>query len=298
MKVSQSDIGRILKREAPVESGYAGLGLLNSGILGTLSFIDSDSYLNELNGNNNIKGVFITDKLLQHLERQDLDLWISEDPRYDFFYLMNELGALNYKKTASIIDNTATIHPTAFVSEHNVKIGENTVIGPNVTILPDVEIGRNCLIQPGAVVGSEGFEYKRTSKGILPVRHDGKVILKDFVEIGSNACIDKGFSYRDTIIGTHTKIDNLIHIAHSVQTGKGCFIIASAMIAGSVTLEDNVWIGPNANIAPHLTVSNNGFVTLGSVVTKNVKSGEKVTGNFAIDHQVFLNNLKRSLKSE
>ena len=98
------------------------------------------------------------------------------------------------------------------------------------------------------------------------------------------------------MLGDHTKVDNLVHIAHGVQTGKNCLIIATSMIAGSVTLKDNVWIGPNANIAPQVVVESYGFVTLGSVVTKNVGAKEWVTGNFAIPHSQFIKNLKKRVE--
>lgn len=269
------------------------LALSNSKIPRTLSFLDDEKFSNELNLNSNIAGVFITQPLVEKVDNKHLI--ICDDPRYYFFTLLNEFGRRKYAKTPSIISPRAQIHPKAYVSEFNVMIGDNTVIGPHVTILADVEIGNNCIIQPGVVVGSEGFEYKRTSKGIVSVFHDGKVVIGNRVEIGANTCVDKGFSFRQTIIEDEVKIDNLVHIAHGVQIGKGAYIIASCMLGGSVTIKENVWIGPNASIAPGLTVEENGFVTLGSVATRNVSKNEWVTGNFAIPHQKFLRNLKKSL---
>ena len=37
---------------------------------------------------------------------------------------------------------------------------------------------------------------------------------------------------------------------------------------------------------------------MGSVVTKSVASGDSVTGNFAINHEDFIENLKALLRSE
>jgi len=70
------------------------------------------------------------------------------------------------------------------------------------------------------------------------------------------------------------------------------------MIAGSVSLQDDVWIGPNATITPQLKISSNGFISLGSVVTKNVKANEHVTGNFAIHHKRFIQSFKRFIKED
>ncbi|MTI38250.1 DapH/DapD/GlmU-related protein, partial [Fulvivirga lutimaris] len=142
------------------------------------------------------------------------------------------------------------------------------------------------------VVGSEGFEHKKTTKGILSVKHDGKVIIGKDVYIGALNAISKGFSYRNTIIGDSTKTDNLVHIAHCVQIGERCLLPASSMIAGSTTLEDDVWIGPGSSISSQLTIGKNGFISIGSVVTKNVNMNEKVTGNFAIPHRKFLKHIR------
>lgn len=272
------------------------IALSNSTIQNSLSFLDSIDFLKEINSNANITAVFTTKDLSVHVEGKLLV--ICDDPRFYFFTLLNEAGRRNYVRRPSKISPKASIHPRAFVSDTNVEIGDNTIIGPNVTILADVTIGSNCIIQPGTVIGSEGYEYKRTSKGILPVFHDGQVIIRNDVEIGANTCVDKGFSFRQTIIDDGVKIDNLVHVAHGVQIGKGSYIIASSMLGGSVTIKEDAWIGPNASIAPGLVVESRGFVSLGSVATRRVLEGEWVTGNFAIPHKRFLANLKNSIIPE
>lgn len=272
------------------------LGLSNSQREDTISFCDNLKFLKEIEENKNITAVLVTEDISSLFLRPDLELIKVVDPRYHFFYLLNEIARELYKKFENEIHPSAKIHKRAFVAENNVKIGSNTVIEPNVTILADVEIGNDCIIRSGSVIGSEGFEFKRTSKGILPVFHDGKVIIRDNVEIGACTCIDKGFSFRDTIINDSVKIDNLVHIAHGVHIGENSFIIACAMVAGSVNIGRNVWISPNSNIAPGLKIGDDAFISLGSVVTKDVDDGQQVTGNFAIPHQKFLKNFKNSLK--
>ena len=273
------------------------LALVNSEFSETLTFIDDEKYLDEINKNTNIKGVFCTVELESKINNAIIKYTV-DDPRYCFFKLQNHLTDLVILNSVFVskIDKSSHISVKAHVSENNVIIGKNCIIEPNVTILADVEIGDNCIIRAGAVLGVEGFEHKITSKGILSVKHDGKVIIKNNVHIGSCSTIAKGFRYRNTIINDNTKIDNLVHIAHAVIIGENCLLPASCMIAGSVTLQDNVWIGPNASISSQLTVGENSYVTLGSVVTRNVEPNQKVTGNFAVPHITFLENLKRSLK--
>lgn len=54
---------------------------------------------------------------------------------------------------------------------------------------------------------------------------DHDVIIGDHVSIGANTCIARG-SWRDTVVGPHTKIDNLVQVAHDVVIGKACIICA------------------------------------------------------------------------
>jgi UDP-3-O-[3-hydroxymyristoyl] glucosamine N-acyltransferase LpxD len=159
-----------------------------------------------------------------------------------------------------------------------------------------VRIGRGTIVRAGAVLGAEGFEHKRTSRGILSVRHDGEVIIGERVEIGANCAISKGFSFRHTVIDDETRLDNLVHVAHGAQIGKRCFLPASCMIAGSTTIHDDVWIGPNASVSSQVQVGEGAYVTIGAVVTRDVPAGQRMTGNFAVPHAAFLSILKRNLR--
>jgi UDP-3-O-[3-hydroxymyristoyl] glucosamine N-acyltransferase len=258
----------------------------------TLTFLDDAKFLDALRANPNVTAAFVTPELDRALGDAPLTRIVCDDPRYYFYALHNHLAGANYRRTPSRIHETAVVHPRAFVAEHNVEIGAHTVVEPNATVLPDVVVGAHCVIRPGAVLGTEGFEHKRTSRGILSVRHTGRVVLGDHVEIGANACLDKGLNERDTVVGDHTKVDNLVHIAHGAHVGSRCFVIACAMVAGTVTVEDDAWVGPNASVAPQVTIGRAGFVSLGSVVTRAVAAGQHVSGNFAIDHRRFLDFLK------
>lgn len=291
--------GKMISELAGVElnlpEGEYFLGLSNSPNANTISFCDTQKFVIEIEKNENIRALFVTADVEKSIKSGRIFKIISEDPRYDFYNLLNKAGRSNYKFFDSEIDSTAIIHEKAYISPNNVKIGANTIIEPNVTILPDVEIGNNCIIRAGSVIGSEGFEQKRTKKGILAVEHYGKVIIGDEVHVGALNSVAKGMSFRNTIIGDYTRTDNLVHVAHGVQVGKRCFLPASCMIAGSVTVQDDVWIGPNSSISSGITLKNNAFVTIGAVVTRNVDEGQTVSGNFAIPHDRFLRNLKKSL---
>ncbi|WDE16074.1 UDP-3-O-(3-hydroxymyristoyl) glucosamine N-acyltransferase [Acinetobacter schindleri] len=263
-----------------------------------LSFIEDLKYVAQLNNNNSIKGIFCTQEIASSgLIRKNIDLIIVDEPKWFFFSIVDYL-AKSQERESTIIDPSSEISSQAYISPVGVKIGKNCKIDPNVTILSDVIIGDNVIIRAGSVLGTDGFEHKKTSRGILSVAHNGEVIIHDNVEIGANSHVAKGFSYRPTIIGESTKLDAFVHYAHGVQCGKECLIVAHAMIGGNVDIGNKVWIGPSAVITNRIVLEDNCFITLGSVVTRSVKQGETVTGNFAIPHQKFLKNFKRSLSND
>lgn len=259
-----------------------------------LTFLDDRKFLTDLNGNENVRAVFVRREDVSVI-RKGVNILEVDDPKWFFFTLLNYL-AVNKKRKNSVISDDAEIHPSAVISDVDVVIEDGVIIGPNVTILKDVFIKAGAIIRAGAVLGVDGYEHKRTSRGILTVAHDGKVIVGKNADIGVNSNIVKGFSYRDTIVGDETKIDALVHYSHGVQCGFRCMIVASAMVAGHVTIGDDVWIGPNASISNRIKIGDGAFVSLGSVVVQDVPANAKVTGNFAIPHIKFIRNLKASAK--
>ena len=103
---------------------------------------------------------------------------------------------------------------------------------PNVTVYPRTEIGQRVRIHAGTVIGSDGFGYVQDGGVHRKVPQIGNVIIGDDVEIGANVTIDRG-ALGSTVIGKGTKIDNLVQIAHNVEIGEGCLLIAQVGIAGS-----------------------------------------------------------------
>ncbi len=293
--IDKNFLSKFFAYDLESDISFESLGLANSQIANTFTFLDDLKYFSQIIDNKCITGVITTKELGSMFlkEQSSIHLFYHEDPRFLFYTIYNECAKENKRlnKFESIISKYAKVDPSAYVAPFNVVIGEGTIVAPNATILEDVSIGNYCVVQSGTVIGSEGFEYKRTSLGIVPVLHDGEVIIEDYVEIGSNTSIDKGFKNKPTLIEKFAKIDNLVHVAHCVQIKEGAFVIASSMLAGSCVIGNNAWIGPNSTVG-HVSVGNNADVTFGAVVTKNVADGEKVSGNFAIPHKMFLKFLK------
>jgi len=196
----------------------------------------------------------------------------------------------------SKISETSMIGDGVYIGE-NVYVGENTVIKDNVRIFPGVYIGDNCFIDEGtvifanaciysgvrigkwvrihsgAVIGSDGFGYafSRESGRIEKIPQVGAVEIGDFVEIGANTTIDRG-TIGNTVIGSGTKIDNLVQVGHNVKIGRNCFIVSQVGISGSTVIGDNVTLAGQVGIAGHLRIGNNITVAAKSGVSKDLLS--------------------------
>lgn len=163
------------------------------------------------------------------------------------------------------------VHRTASVDE-SAKLFPLCYVGPNVTI------GKHCVVGPGACIGQPGFGYEKQGDGSQLYRgHSMGVIIEDDVHIGANACVDQG-RHRPTRIGTGSRIDNLVHIAHNVEIGRDCLVIACSMLAGSVVVGDGAQIAPSAAVRDWRTVGEGALVGLGAVVVKDVPDGATVMG--------------------
>ena len=151
----------------------------------------------------------------------------------------------------------------------NAEIGEGTRLLANVVIAHDCCLGQRCLVQAGAVIGTDGFGFARDGERWQKVPQLGCVVIGDDAEVGANTTIDRG-AFDDTIIGNGVKIDNQVHIAHNVRIGDNTAIAACVGIAGSTTIGARCTIGGQGGITDHLTIADDVHITAGSLVTGSI----------------------------
>jgi UDP-3-O-[3-hydroxymyristoyl] glucosamine N-acyltransferase len=276
------------------DGGFESLGFVTHNNPKQLVYIEEPKYCSMLLRKSNISCVITTEKLIPSIP-EGLGIGISKNPRKSFYEIHNHVAKdtdFYWKPFKTEIASNAKIHSTAYLAERNVRICERCEIGPNVSILENSILEEDVIIRAGGVIGTEGFEFNRMDTEIMPVIHAGGVLLHNRVEIQANCCVSKAVFGGFTEIGEDTKLDNLIHIAHNAIIGKRCLLAACAMVAGSARIGDDVWIGPSASISSEVEIGEGASITIGSIVTKNVAPGQRVTGNFAIEHDKFIAFLK------
>jgi UDP-3-O-[3-hydroxymyristoyl] glucosamine N-acyltransferase len=158
------------------------------------------------------------------------------------------------------------------------KLGDDVNLFPNVTVYPRTEIGRRVRIHANTVIGSDGFGYVQDGNLHRKVPQIGNVVIGDDVEIGAGVTIDRA-ALDSTVIGKGTKIDNLVQIAHNVEIGEGCLLIAQSGIAGSSKLGNFVVLAGQSGIAGHLKIGNRVIITGKAGVMHDIPDGEKWLGN-------------------
>ena len=204
-----------------------------------------------------------------------------------------------------VIGAGVVIGPGARIASH-VSIAEGARIGADALILQGARIGARVTIgdrficQPGAVIGADGFSFVTPEKsGVEEIRETlgsraeikdqtwtrihslGAVTIGDDVEIGANVCIDRG-TIRDTLIGSGTKMDNLVHIGHNVQIGRDCLLCGQVGVAGSARIGDRVVLAGQCGVNDNIFVGNDVIAGGATKIFTNAPAGRVLLGYPAV----------------
>ena len=199
------------------------------------------------------------------------------------------------------IGNNATLEAAVYIGK-NVKIGNDCFIKSGTKIESNTSIGNGFICHQNVVLGSDGFSYTTKSgetiferldtkqsgpndtnnKGFQRVDSLGGVLIEDNVEIGANSCVDKG-TLKNTVIGSGSKLDNLVHIGHNVIVGKNCLICGQVGIAGSTKVGDNVIMGGQVGVADNLVIGENSVLAGKTGLSVNVPPQRFMMGNPAME---------------
>lgn len=255
-----------------------------------IAIIKSDEYISETNANCILTEptIIMTDKTIIY----------AADP-IEYAAIRIAL-LLQSEKIQSDCQSQYVVKDNYYIG-NNVVIGKNTYIGPNTCIDNDVIIGDNCNISSnvhigkgtiinngvkignGSFVGSESFYHYYDDDGLKEFEGLGIVIIEDEVYIGNNTTIQRG-TFSDTIIGSRSKIGNLIDIGHDVCIGTDCKVVSQTGIASKVRIGNYVTIYGQTGISNNVVIGDRAIVYAKSLVTKSVKENQHVSGMYARNH--------------
>lgn len=289
-------------------SDFDGLGGLRVVRDGTFSFtaklstpleglcvpLRSAKYLDELNGNQSVVAVVTTAEISEAVDdRFAVALAADPDGAHAAIHAScAKVHEARLKAQPNRIDADAVIDKDASIAAYGVEIGARSVIGPNVVIAPGTKIAHDCALHAGTVIGVHGFNAAIVDGRRHIVPQVGGVRIDPFVELLANCCIARASFGGDTVIGEETIADNLAYVAHDVSVGRRVQICALANILGRARVGANSYIGPSAVVTNGVNIGEGAKISIGAVVTQDVDAGATMTGNFAINHDRFLNHIR------
>jgi len=276
-----------------------GLHTLSESTSSQISFFNDEKYMNQLS-TTKAGAVFIDEKYVDLLPKSTIALVTNEAylklalTSKFFAHKIETKGGhpnmgegcdidkrVRFGKDVTLGDNV-TVMAGAYIGDSST-IGSNTLIYPNVTIYHHTDIGENCIVHAGAVIGSDGYGFAHTKQGEhIKIYQNGNCVIEDDVEIGANTTIDRAV-FGTTYIRKGTKLDNLIQIGHNCDLGQHSLMAGQAGLSGSTTTGRNVIIGGQSGTAGHLHIGDFTTITGKSGVTKSLEGGKIYAGFPAID---------------
>lgn len=193
------------------------------------------------------------------------------------------IGPFVVIEAGAIVGAGSILYSGTFVGQ-NVEIGEKCLIYPNVVLREDTVVGARAIIHAGTVLGADGYGFATQEGKHHKIPQIGRVVVEDDVEIGANVTVDRATT-GETRIGAGTKIDNLVHIAHNVQIGQNCLIVAQVGISGSTKVGNRVTLAGQVGVVGHLTIGDGAIITAQSGIMSNVEPGAILFGSPARPHK-------------
>jgi len=198
-----------------------------------LSFIESDAYLEALK-HTRAAAVLLPEEYLKAVPEGVIAL-LTDTP-----YLHAAKASRFFRHTLSVkqavpqsgedcqIDPSVICAPGVVLGDRvtvmagcvlgvGVHVGSDTILYPNVTLYHESQIGASCILHAGVVIGADGYGFVKDEIGRhVKFYQNGHVRIGDDVEIGANSTVDRA-TFGVTVIGSGTKIDNLVQVAHNCE---------------------------------------------------------------------------------
>lgn len=182
----------------------------------------------------------------------------------------------------------------------DASLGENALLREMVSIGARARIGDRFIAQPGARIGGDGFSFvtpevsdvenvrktmgdkgEAKAQSWLRIHSLGAVEIGDDVELGSNCTIDNG-TIRNTVIGSGTKLDNLVHVGHNTRVGRDCLLCGQTGVSGSVEIGNNVVLGGQTGVVDNIFIGDGAISGGGTKILSNVPAGRVIMGYPAV----------------
>ena len=225
---------------------------------------------------------------------------IVADKATDLFYAVHN-AAIHAQGTPPAprreIHPTARVAPDARLLGGDIRIGAGSVVHEGCLLIGPLEIGPDCTIMPGVMLGTDGMFSKEILGRKLHIAHFGGVSLGHNCIVHAGTNISKSVNHGEfTDIGDDVSIGIGVNIGHDSVIGPGTDISGRVMLAGRVEVGRGCWLGAGAILSNAIEVGDGAKIRIGSIVISDVPAGADVSGNFAQDHNQRLRELAKAAR--
>ena len=225
-----------------------GLSKIEAGLPNTLTFLANPAYTEYIYNTQATVAIVSADFKTEQSLPNTLTLVKVADARLAFGKLLEVYSQMTKPAAGvhpmAVVHENASVHETAFIGPYvsvengasidaevqihshasigmDVHIGSRSILHSRVYVGHQCQIGNDCMIQPGAIIGADGFGFAPNNENeYQKVVHVGNVVLEDYVEIGANTTIDRATLGSTLIKKRSVKLDNLIQVAHNCEIGE------------------------------------------------------------------------------
>jgi UDP-3-O-[3-hydroxymyristoyl] glucosamine N-acyltransferase len=271
-KLSVNQIIEIMKCEVTVKGNLnnmiSGINEIHSVEEEDISFVDNQKYYDRVLQSKACAIIINKDVVPPHGKT----IFITDDPLQCFLNIVQHFVKFNPQNTAihpSVkIGEGTVIQPNVFIGE-NVVIGNHCIIHSNVSIYENTVIGNHVIIHSNSTIAGDACYFQKRDTGWVKLTSCGSVKIEDEVEIGANCCIDRGVT-GVTFIGKGTKFDNQVQVGHDTHIGEHCFLVSQCGISGCSYIDDFCTIWARAGVNKDIYMAKNTTLLAVSVLDKSV----------------------------
>jgi len=178
------------------------------------------------------------------------------------------------------------VEAAAYVGE-DARVGADCHLMAHSVVRPDCELGDRVVLNPGVVVGGEGFGFAPTAEGNVKIPQVGTARIGPDVEIGANSTVDRA-AMAATEVGEGAKLDNLVQVGHGARVGAHVLMAAYSAAAGSARIGDRSVLAGKAGVINHVELGEGSQVATASIVMRDQPPGSRLAGSPAIEHAAWL----------
>lgn len=188
----------------------------------------------------------------------------------------------------SILNGTK-IHPTAIIDPaaqlgEDVSVGPFSIIGPNVVvgarttiashvlIERDTEVGEDCRISQGAVLGTDPQDLKYKGEPTRLVV-GARTVIREYATL-NRGTLASGL----TSVGSDCMLMSYVHVAHDCVLGDHVILANAVNLAGHVTIGDWVIVGGMTPVQQFVRIGAHAFVGGQSRIAKDIPPFVKAAG--------------------